>query len=94
MIKVKNRHVRIFEKFYASEINGKLTSIEASAGIVYFKVDLSREYGFSPITSTLNQNNPFSDFADEGDTVKKISHSDTLLLIKNGKTYKYTFKKF
>lgn len=93
-IKVKNRHVRIFKKFYASNIDGKLTSIDPSAGIVYFKVDLNEEYGFSPVTSTLNQNNPFSDFADEGDTIKKTFNSDTLLLVKNGKIYKYTFKKF
>jgi len=50
------------------------------------------EYIFESKMSYLNNEYPFSEAAEIGDSVFKSSFSDTLTLIKkSGKIYKYTF---
>lgn len=82
-----------FEKFNGSEIRGAIeTKVDASVSGTYFKVNGQR-YNFHPYTADINSNSIFSYTAGIGDSVFKESDGDTLVLVKAGRTYKYTFQK-
>ncbi len=91
--KVKNRSQERFDRFYSTEINGKISCpTMGSVSGTKLCVD-SKEYYFQPYTSKLNEHNIFSQLAQPGDIVSKPSFSDTLILFSQEKTYKYTFQK-
>ncbi|RFS23491.1 hypothetical protein DVR12_10790 [Chitinophaga silvatica] len=93
-IKVKQRAKRNFDHFYNSDLNGKISDITVSVGVVYFKLDKGDEqYGFIPITSELNNNMPFFNTARIGDSIVKPVKSDTLKIIKGNQVYLYSFRK-
>ncbi|MFY0255837.1 hypothetical protein ACDQ55_17990 [Chitinophaga sp. 30R24] len=94
-IKVKKRAKRNFDLFYEADLDGKISDMTVSVGVVYFKLDKSdKKYGFIPITNELNNNMPFFNTARIGDYIMKPIKSDTLKLIKGDNIYLYTFRKF
>lgn len=90
--KVENPH---FTKFYNTALDGRLASVYASRE-TYIRVGASREeYAFYPRSNdSLDDGNYFPRFAEVGDSVRKPARSDTLYLLKNGRTYKYLFSLF
>lgn len=91
-IKKRAEGKRLYERFFFSDLKGKLNSVQVSVGIVYFKLDDGNEYAFSPVTSKKNDLNIFNYVAQRGDSVIKPSKSHTLKLIKqDGREYIYTF---
>lgn len=94
-IRLKEKGKKNFEIFYGSRLDGKIENIQVSVGVIYIKlINSDHRYSFIPITSTLNENTPFFNVAENGDHVFKPSNSDALKLIKDEKTYVYTFQKF
>jgi hypothetical protein len=82
-----------FKDFYRSDIIGTIScKTYAGSSGTYFCVDDER-YNFHPYTSDLNNNKIFDYLAEEGDSIYKPAYSDTLVLIKEGKRYQYTFSK-
>jgi len=82
-------------KFDNSEIDGVIKDVYIKHHGVGFKiVGGDEEFIFHPNTSKLNDNKIFDHLARSGDRVFKSQNSDTLLLIKNDKKYKYTFQRF
>lgn len=84
-----------FDVFFNSNLNGEIQKI----GIKHHGVSLKmnndeNEYVFYPYTSDLNDKNVFNYFANAGDSIIKPFNTDTLILIKQNKRYKYTFQKF
>jgi hypothetical protein len=93
--KVKKKAKWNFDLFYNADLNGKISDMTVSVGVVYFKLEKSDEkYGFIPITNELNNNMPFFNTAKIGDYIIKPVKSDILKLIKEGNIYLYSFKKF
>jgi hypothetical protein len=81
--------------FYKTDIAGKLIDVHASSGWTFIKVqNYNEEFAFSPNTSEINQNSIFSYIAEKGDSLIKTAYSDTLILIKKGEVYRYTFEKY
>lgn len=82
-----------FIDFYRSDIIGTIScKTYAGSSGAYFCVDDER-YNFHPYTSDLNDNKIFEYLAETGDSIYKPAYSDTLILIKEGKKYRYTFSK-
>lgn len=82
-----------FKDFYRSDIVGTIScKTYAGSSGAYFCVDDER-YNFHPYTSDLNDNKIFEYLAEPGDSIYKPAYSDTLLLIKEGRKYRYTFIK-
>ena len=89
------RDKRNFDMFYNSEINGTVKEIYIKYHEVGFRLNNdSTEYIFDPLTSIINQKKIFEYFATKGDSVIKPRYQDTLILIKEGRRYPYTFQKF
>ena len=89
------RDKRNFDIFYNSEISGTVKEIYIKYHGVGFRLhnDLT-EYVFYPFTSIINQKKIFDHFATKGDSIVKPRSQDTLILIKKGRRYPYTFQKF
>lgn len=82
-------------KFDNSEIDGVVEDVYIKHHGVAFKIiGEDEEFVFYPNTSELNDNKIFNHLAKRGDSVFKSQNSDTLILITNGKKYKYTFQRF
>lgn len=89
------RTIRRFEYFYTTNISGVLEYARAGSYGSVFKVQgIENEFVFYPNTGKLNRKKIFYHIAKKGDLIYKPAYSDTLKLIKNGKIYLYTFKKF
>jgi predicted membrane protein len=89
------RDKRNFKIFYNSEINGSITGVFIKNHGVGFRLKYDTiDYVFYPLTSPINQKKVFHLFADKGDSVIKPRNVDTLILIKDGKRYPYTFQVF
>jgi hypothetical protein len=87
--------VKRFDVFFNSNLKGEIQKI----GIKHHGVSLKmnndeNEYVFYPYTSDLNDKNVFNYFANACDSIVKPINTDTLILIKQNKRYKYTFQKF
>jgi len=82
-----------FDLFFNSNLNGVINRVDIKNHGVAFKLanDIN-EYLFYPYTSQLNGNNIFDQFAVAGDSIVKPMKSDTLVLVKNFKHFKYTFQ--
>jgi hypothetical protein len=92
--RVRQKGKKDFEMFYTSVLDGEISSIAISVGVVYLQLDNAlTEYAFIPRTSELNKNQIFSHIARKGDKVIKPAYSDTLKLVKGDKVYLYTFQK-
>jgi hypothetical protein len=88
------RDKRNFNKFNNSEISGSLKKVEIKYhGVGFWVYNDSTEYVFYPYTSIINQKKIFYNFATKGDSVIKPKYQDTLILIKEGRKYPYTFRK-
>jgi len=84
-----------FDVFFNSNLRGEIQKI----GIKHHGVSLKmnndeNEYVFYPITSELNDKKVFNYFANVGDSIIKPNNTDTLILNKQNKRYKFTFQKF
>lgn len=84
---------RQFDLFFNSNLNGVIEFVDIKYHGVAFKLtnDIN-EYVFYPYTSHLNNKNIFNQFANVGDSIVKPMMSDTLILLKNNKQFKYTFQ--
>lgn len=83
-----------FNQFQGANLNGEVESV----GVAYHSVSLkllndTNTYMFNPITSELNNNKPFQNFARRGDWVTKQPYVDTLVLRKDGRSYRYVLSK-
>lgn len=88
------RNKRFFIQFDTTNINGIINEVGIRYHGSYFKViGIKNDFVFFPNTGKLNEFKIFDQFAKKGDTVIKYSYSDTLMLLKNGKQYLYTFEK-
>lgn len=84
---------KMMKVFDASAINGRLSNVKIKYKMIYFSLEeQDKYYLFSPVTSELNGYKEFYKNANKGDLVIKLSYSDTLTLIKEGKAYQYTFR--
>ena len=84
-----------FTRFYQADLEGKISRMSSGRSF-YFELGGKKDgYFFYPRTDEhFNEGKPFHFIAAVGDYVRKPAKSDTLSLKKNGKTYRYTFKKF
>lgn len=84
-----------FDLFYSSFLNGRITKVDKySRGAIFKLNNSSTKYTFYPDTDkNLNEGEIFQYLAQPGDSIYKQPFSDTLILIKDDKTYLYTFKK-
>lgn len=84
-----------FQLFYSSQLAGRIIKIEEYSRASNFMLDNNpNEFAFYPYTDKqLNNNEIFQYIAEPGDSIFKPAYSDTLLLIKGGKNYVYTFQK-
>ncbi len=82
-----------FDLFFNSNLKGEIDWVDIKYHGVAFKLtnDIN-EYIFYPYTSQLNDKNIFNHFAVAGDSIVKPMKSDTLVLVKNFKHFKYTFQ--
>jgi hypothetical protein len=89
------RDKRNFDIFYNSEISGSVNLVEIKYHGVGFRVlNDSNEYVFYPFTRSDSEKKIFYQFATRGDSILKPRYHDTLILIKEGRRYQYTFRKF
>lgn len=88
------RALQFYNYFYEKNIKGVLESVRGGRHGSIFKVKGFDEFTFHPCSGKLNNNKIFDYFAAKGDSIYKQAYSDTLKLIKNEKTYLYTFQKF
>ncbi|MCG8387833.1 MAG: hypothetical protein MJA30_19935 [Cytophagales bacterium] len=90
---VDKRAEQRFERFYNSSLEGRIScQPEGSVAGSKFCIENQKFY-FHPYTSELNRNKIFEYLAESGDSIYKPAYSDTLILIKEGKEYRYTFAK-
>ena len=80
-----------FNKFYNSNIEGKIVDISRNKGATDITVGHQK---FTFVPTYIDNKEDFPYFAKRGDSTFKPAKSDTLKLIHNGKTYLYTFEKF
>ena len=86
---------KAYNRFYKTNINGKIENMEIGKYAAHIKIEgINDEFLFYPLTSKINNFEIFDRFAKKGDILEKPSYADTLKLIKNGKAYLYTFRKF
>lgn len=90
----RKRGLKNYEYFNDSHINGVIEDIYIRYKGVGFTMENGKEYVFYPYKNNLNNYKDFDIFASKGDKIFKERHSDTLILIKNGIKYKFTFAKF
>ncbi len=82
-------------EFYTSDIIGRIEKTSIWHRGTGFKIiNNDNRFLFYPYTSELNNKNKFRYFAATGDSIYKPALSDTLKLFKNGKIYRYTFRKY
>jgi len=81
--------------FDSANIKGVIILVEIKNKAAGVKVDNNEgEFIFTPyVNKKLNDGRIFTSFAKIGDSLKKKAYSDTLELIKSGKSYKYTFRR-
>ena len=81
--------------FYSTRLSGKIVRTEEYSRGANFVLDNNPiEFTFYPYTDKyLNNDEIFQYIAKPGDSIFKPAYSDTLLLIKGGKIYLYTFQK-
>ena len=85
---------RQFDLFFNSNLIGTLEYVDVKFHGVAFKlINDDNEYVFYPYTSLLNDMKIFNHFANVGDSIFKPIKSDTLVLVKNHRQYKYNFQK-
>jgi len=84
-----------FEIFYSSSLAGTIVRIDKySRGSNFILDNNPTKFAFYPYTDKyLNNDEIFQYIAKPGDSIVKPAYSDTLLLIKGGKVYLYTFQK-
>ena len=89
------RFLEDLKHFESSNIKGVIILVEIKNKASGVKVDNNEgEFIFNAyINKKLNDDRIFTSFAKIGDSLKKKAYSDTLELIKNGKSYRYTFRK-
>ena len=81
-----------FDFFYNANIHGKVSDVSFHK-VDYFKIEgCDTPFEFLSLPVPLGDN-LFIDMAKKGDSIIKPSKSDTLILVKKGKKYKYTFEK-
>lgn len=90
----RKRGVEKYISFNSANIDGLLEKTYVRYKGVGFTMEDGSEYVFYPYKSELNGFKNFDRFASKGDRVTKHANSDTLSLLKDGKEYKFTFKKF
>jgi hypothetical protein len=80
-----------YQKFYEDSIAGELTYIGIKNHGVEIRLKNSSDaHVFYPLSDeVLNDGQIFQNFAEKGDFVSKKSSTDTLLLIKNNRVYKF-----
>jgi hypothetical protein len=84
-----------FDEFNQANLNGYIEGVWIENKMVGFKLINHRSYVFNPYTDKyLNEGNIFDHIAEYGNKVIKEPYSDTLYLKKDGKVYKYLFRKF
>ncbi len=89
------RDLKQFDKFFTAELRGSIEWVKIKNHGVAFKLNNNiNEYVFHPSTSSLNENHIFDHFAAPGDSLIKASKSNTMILVKDQKKYKYTFQQF
>ncbi len=81
-----------FDHFFQSNISGELIELKSSqnSNFKILKNELTKEFRFRPISKNVPL---FNYTAKPGDSIFKPSYSDTLVLKKQGISYKYTFVK-
>jgi len=84
-----------FDNFNSAEITGTISEIGIAHHMEQFKVNtIGKNFIFNSYTDKrLNNGTIFNYFAEIGDSIVKHAYTDTLFLIKKGKTYKYLFGK-
>lgn len=88
------RDKRFFDYFNSVSINGRLEYSKIGYHGCVFKIkDVKDEFVFFPYTNEINSNKIFNHLVSKGDIIIKESFSDTLIVIKEDKIYKYTFRK-
>ena len=81
-----------FNTFYNANIYGKISEVSFHK-VDYFKIEgCDTPFEFLSLPVPLGDN-LFIDMAKKGDSIVKPSQSDTLILFKKDKVYKYTFEK-
>ncbi|MFZ5939519.1 MAG: hypothetical protein ACOYXB_03000 [Bacteroidota bacterium] len=93
--RIKREAKSDFAVFNSKRLDGKIIKVSYSSGLMYFILDnTDEEYSFSPIEAESNKDKLFYITAAPGDSIFKMSFSDTLLLIHKGQKYYYTFYKY
>ncbi|WP_316837033.1 hypothetical protein [Pedobacter nutrimenti] len=91
-ISFRKKSKKEFQQFTQANIEGKLSYISYSNGIVYIKIEGDKiKYSLIPVQ--LDDGKYFSYFARVGDRIVKKSQSDTLMLFKDQIAYKYAIQK-
>jgi hypothetical protein len=89
------RDLKQFDVFYTAELKGSIEQVNIkNHGIAFKLTNDINEYEFHPYTSDLNENQIFDHLATQGDSLIKASKSDTIILVKSQKKYKYTFQQY
>jgi len=89
------RDLKQFDIFFAAELRGSIERVKIkNHGVAFTLNNDINEYVFHPSTSSLNENHIFDHLAAPGDSLIKASKSDTMILVKDQKKYKYTFQQF
>lgn len=88
-------HAANYEQLLMTRLSGKFESSDISSGFVYFKIaEDATEYEMRPYRSLEGDWKNFYDVAEQGDSIFKAAGSDTLFLVKNGRTFVFTFREF
>jgi hypothetical protein len=91
---LKEQYENEFDEFNKAELLGIIDKIEIKHHGVGFRLNNNaNEFVFFPYTNKINNNKIINLFAKRGDSIIKSSFSDTLILIKDNKKYRYTFNK-
>jgi hypothetical protein len=94
--KVMDKNIsKEYDQFFNSNLNGIIEKVSIKYhGSSFSLKGNNKEYVFYPYTDErLNNGKVFENFANKGDSILKPSQSDTLILVKQTKVYKYTFHK-
>jgi len=87
-ISFKKKNRIQYQEFMEANINGNLSYIGQSKGVVYIEIEGShKRYSFIP--KEVEGSKYFAYFAHVGDRVTKAPQSDTLTLLKDQGIYKY-----
>jgi hypothetical protein len=81
-----------YRKLYEAKLNGKIEYLSIRYHRDSFKLTNSNEFVFSSYPILDNQRS-FSSLAEKGNRVVKLSNSDTLVLAKESKAYKFLLKR-